>query len=292
MAGENERGVIEFGRKELDPEETQNYKNRVAAAKTGVNTLKKNEVVGGVAKRTGLPVFREEKRGSLPRDEDFGNLGQVQPQGVHPRGPGAPTLRPETVRMIEEASAASKAQDAAPPPLEEPKVVKDDNEDDIFEGFNFSAKDEAERVLNNKKRRKTIEGRCKPMNFRDLLERDEVHQIVPIRPGDFEPEYRSMTPAESLFVKQYMAKEENRTEMYLLEKYSLCQLVCGLYALNGTVYTPHFDKNGDVDKSVFETKVKNLTKKSGYLIADLALNYHWFDIRVRKLVSMDEMGNG
>lgn len=292
MAGEtNDKGVIEFGRKELDPAAESDYRNRVQKARTGVDALKGNEPLGGVERPKNLPIFQEQRRSQYEDPlETMNQKGGTPQQGVQPR-PGARGIRPETARQLEEAQRAAEQQPAAPA-AEPEKAPEEDEADDVFTGFDFGAKDEADRVLNNRKRRKAIEARCKPMNFRDLLEKDEVRQIVPIRPNEFEPEYRSLTPGESLFIKQYMAKEENRTEMYLLEKYGLCQLACGLVALNDFRYVSHLNKDGDVDKEVFEKKLKQLMKKSGYVIADLGLNYHWFDIRVRKLINVDDVGNG
>lgn len=290
MPGE-EKEVIELGRKEIDPEQEAAYRNRVRSAK-GVgrtDSLKGSEPVGSVPRPTGLPIFQETRKAGYadPLDE-MGQRAGVQ-QGVQPRERGASVLRPETARQLEEATKA--AQNAPPEEVKE-ETKKEEEEVEPFDSFDFNSRSEAEKVLDNKKRRKVIESRCKPMNFSDLLEKDEVRQVVPIIPGSFEPEFRSMTPGESLFVKQYMAKEENRTDLYLAEKYGLCQLACGLVGLNGHNYTTHLKSDGDVDKEVFEKKLRQLMKKSGYIVADLGLNYHWFDIRVRKLIVVDEVGNG
>lgn len=283
---DNKTGVIEMGRKEIDPAEERAYRDRILKARGGIDALKTSDPVGGT-KVPVPPLVR-------PPSDRVESALINEFQGVQPRPPGSPVLRPETARQLEEATKAAAAQaatssetEAAPEKKEEKK-----DEEDFFEGFDFGGKNEAQRILDNKKRRRQIEERCKPMSFRDLLERDEVRQVVPIRPGEFEPEFRSITPEESLFIKQHMAKEENRSEMYLLEKYGLCQLACALVSLNGTAYTPHLNRDGEVDPEIFKKKIKNLSRKSGYIIADLALNYHWFDLRVRQLINVSEVGNG
>lgn len=286
----DEKGVIEFGGRELDPSQEQAYRDRVRQANTGLNALKGSEPVGSVP-RPKIPLIQNRSRQSAEDPMEAFEGPQGQGQGVQSRGPGAPVLRGETARQLEAAAQAQAQQEKEPEP---PKAVSlgEDDEESVFDAFDFSGKDEAQKILDNKKRKRLIESRCSKMDFRDLLEKDEVRQVVPIRPDDFVVEYRSMTPAESLFIKQIMSKEENRTELYVVEKYGLCQLACGLVAINGTYYAPHFTKDGDVDEEVFTSKLKKLTKKSGYIIADLALNYHWFDLRVRRLINVDEVGNG
>jgi len=285
---DNKTGVIEMGRKELDPAEERAYRDRILKARGGVDALKSSDPVGG--NKPQIPLLKR------PPSDRVEEALQDFSSWVQPRPPGSPVLRPETVRQLEEAAKASTQAAPATTAPEEPEKKEEKPEEkpdeDFFEGFDFSGKNEAQRILDNKKRRKAIEDRCKPMSFKDLLERDEVRQVVPIRPGEFEPEFRSITPEESLFIKQYMAKEENRSEMYLLEKYGLCQLACALVSLNGNPYTPHLNRDGEVDQDVFKKKIKNLARKSGYIVADLALNYHWFDLRVRQLINVSEVGNG
>ena len=104
-----------------------------------------------------------------------------------------------------------------------------------------------------------------------------------------------MTPEESLFIKQYLAKDQlgqQNNDNYMLEKFSLCQLACSLVSINGKPLPDHRGKDGSPDESAFKTKLTMLMKKSGYLVADLAVNYMWFDLRVRRLLNPEKLGNG
>jgi len=101
-----------------------------------------------------------------------------------------------------------------------------------------------------------------------------------------------MNPEESLFVKQFLAKDSAVSDAFSAEKFSMCQLACCLVALNGLSFPDHRKPDGTPDEELFKLKLKKLMKKSGYIIADLAINYYWFDIRVRRLLAPERLGNG
>jgi hypothetical protein len=119
-----------------------------------------------------------------------------------------------------------------------------------------------------------------------------VRLVVPILPEKFEPTFRSFSPEESLFIKQIMSREPNQNDQYLLEKFSLAQLTCALVSINGKPLPEHRDKDGSPDEKLFRDKLKTITKKSAYIVADLMINYAWFDLRVRRLLNPDDLKNG
>lgn len=283
----DEKKVIEFGgRKELDPNDAANYRAKIDAAKKagGVNSLKGSEPLGGVP-RPQMPVLRNQPIRQNQADPSDGG-------GVVPRPQGSPLLRPETAQQLKEMADAqvrqAEQEKAAEKAAEEPK--KDD--EDLLEMFDFAGKSEAERILNNKKRRQDIESRCEEMRFEDLLIKNEVQQLVPILPNRFEVLYRSSTPEEQMFIKRYISRETGVNDSYLMEKYNLCLLALSLVAINGVLLPEHRNAEGGVDEKNFELKLKTIAKKSGYVVADLGLNYIWFDLRVRKLLNPDDLKNG
>lgn len=276
--------TITFGKKDLASEE-EAYRSKIQQARGGgVNSLKGSSPVGG-------------EKSKMP---DFGQIqamsGQNAPTGLSPEGgvqvrpAGSPVLSPQTKEQLAQLQVAQANQEKVRE--EEMKKEIDEGKDDLFDGFDFMARTEAERVLNNKKRRKDIESRCSEMSLDDLVLKDEVQQVVPVLPGKFEITFRTMSPEESLFVKQYLAKEQAPSESYALEKFSLCQLACALVAINNVDFPDHRTPDGSPDAELFKVKLKKLMRKSGYVIADLGLNFIWFDIRVRKLLSPDKLGNG
>jgi len=284
MSDQGSADVITFGKKPMSADEEAAYREKIRKAKEeGVNALKGGVPVGGI-ERPKMPDLAQLQamRGSSGTDG-------IAQEGVSPRPPGSPVLSAHTAeqlrQMNEVQSQTAKAEESI-------KKEVEDNKDDIFDAFDFMARNEAERVLNNKQRRKEIESRCEPMSLDDLIIKDEVTQRVPVIPKKFEITFRTMSPEESLFVKQFLAKEQSPNEAYALEKFSLCQLACSLVAINGVDFPDHRKPDGTPDEELFKIKLKKLMKKSGYVIADLGLNFIWFDIRVRKLLSPDKLGNG
>lgn len=273
---------IVFGGKELDPDEERAYLERVQAARRtgGVRSLKGTEPIG-VVPRPAVPSLQRE----LPDVPSSGG-------GVTPRPAGSPLLSPQTAHMLQEAADASVKQ-AQAAKKEEEKKEEEKKTEDLFEMFDFQGRDEASRILNNKKRREAIEARCASMSVEDLILRDEVKQVVPIIPGQFEITFRSMTPEENLFIKRYIAsKDTGQSDQYITEKFGILQLVCCVFAINNRPLPDHRNEKGEVDEKLFEAKLALLLKKSGYVIADLGINYYWFDIRVRRLLNPDALGNG
>lgn len=283
--------VINLGGKEISPEDEAEYRAKIAAAKaaTPLSALKGSTPLGGV-KKPQMPVFRNAKD-VLDAPPDV---------GVSPRPPGSPVLRPETAQQLNEAIKVGKEQAAAADEkkaADDKKATEEARLNALFENFDFGdQRNQVEKILDNKKRRDEIETRCKAMDFEDLLMKDEVQQRVPIIPGKFEPLYRSITPIESLYIKQKMSRETIQTDQYLGEKYNLLLLTCCLLDINGQLLPDHrkqaTDGNFVVDDKAFEEKLNVVLRKSGYIIADLGVNYLWFDIRVRKLLNPDDLKNG
>jgi hypothetical protein len=289
MADQPGVGAINLGGKEIDPTDEAAYRAKIAAAKAAnpLSALKGKEVLGGVEKPQ-MPVFQKRAQGEA-----------VAQDGVVPRGPGAPVLRPETAQQLNEAIKAGKEMEKAAgeaKTAEEQKAAEDSRLAEIFANFDFGDnRSQVDRILDNKKRRTEIEARCKPMDFDDLLMKDEVSQRVPIIAGKFEPLFRSIVPIETLYLKQRMSRETIQTDQYMGEKYNLMLLCCSLLDINGTPLPDHRKHTSDglfeVEDKLFDEKMKALMRKSAYIIADLGVNYSWFDIRVRKLLNPDELGN-
>jgi hypothetical protein len=276
--------VIDLGSKEIDPAEALAYREKVRQAR-GVAGLKASEPVG-VEPRPQMPILKNQSRRDAPVEP------ASKAEGVQPRPPGSPTIRPETKQQLDEAIRAGEVQkekDSAAI-LDEAKVRE---QAALFEAFDFGDMSrQVDRILDNKKRRQDIESRCEPMDLEDLLMKDEVRQRVPILPGKFEPTFRSITPLESLFIKRRMSKETITTDQYLGEKYNLMLLTCCLVDINGAPLPDHRDIHGEIDETLFDEKAAALMKKSGYIVADLSVNYIWFDIRVRRLLNPDDLKNG
>ena len=278
--------VIDLGPKDIDPEEAKAYREKVRQAKGGISALKGSEPVGSVP-RPAMPILSKPK----------GETPSVSPTGgVQPRPKGAPVISPETQQKLEEALKAGremKEKEEAVLTAADKAKLAEVTDSGVFDSFDFGdMTQQVNKILDNKKRREQIESRCEPMNFEDLLMKDEVRQRVPIIPDKFEPTFRSITPLESLFIKRRMSKETITTDQYLGEKYNLLLLTCCLVDINGVPLPDHMNMQGEPDEKLFDEKLAVIMKKSGYIIADLSVNYIWFDIRVRRLLNPDDLKNG
>ncbi len=275
---------IRLGRAELSPDDTSAYKQKIEQAKAGASALKGHTPLGGIPRQTGTPLLVPQKtqQAASPLNETG---------GVQPRPPGSPLLSPQTEEQLRQlGNAQKKAEESS----QFEKDVKEEAEEtkDFFELMDFNRLSEQERILNNKNRRKEIEARCSEITLEELVLQDEVSQTVPIVPGKFWVVFRSYTPTESLFIKRLMADEKITADQYLVEKYSLYQMTSSLVSVNGVELPSHRDENGEPKEDLFMRKLKMILRKSLPVIADIGLNFYWFDMRVRRLLNPEDLKNG
>lgn len=279
--------VVQFGQRELDPDQEAEYAKKIAASRerlpTKLDGLKGSTPLGHVP-RPAMPDLAVAR--TIPSEDMRAGQRETPSMG------GA-----EMAAGLKQLGDAVKGQPKEAPKPDEKKAVPEKDDRSLLElldGLESAAgpRNESERILNNKKRKEAIEKRCQPLDFQDLLMKNFVTQSVPIMPGKFEPTFRSITMEEELFAKNFMASE-NGNESFLTSKYTLVQLACGLLAINDSPMVDHLDRvTGQVNKEEFKKKLIQLQRMSVYLIADLMTNYFWFDLRVRRLMASDELGNG
>lgn len=280
----DEKTVIEFGRKELDPAAEAIYREKIAASRAGLTDSLKGQTPVGHVPRPHMPIL-------TPQSGNIAELpsGLNPDGGVSPRPPGSPIIRQETAQQLQAMQAAQT--DNVDKKIQE-EIKKQEADDALYEAFDTGSRNEAERILNNKKRRKEIEARCTEMSIDDLILKGEVTQTVPILPGKFVAVFRSALPEESLFIKKIIAEEAAVSDEHTLERYGLLQLCCSLVQVNGVKFPDHIDAQGLPDRKMFDEKMKKVMRLSGYIINDLMVNLRWFDIRVRKLMNPEALGNG
>lgn len=205
---------------------------------------------------------------------------------VNPPRPAGAGLRQETVEQLQNLAQA-QASSAQPAPDSDEELKKEiDDLESQFDTDEFGQK--VRNLLNNKERRDKISSRCEPMGIEDLITQGEVRQKVPIVPGKFIPEFRSVSGEEDLLVKRMLSSERG-SDTYILNLYSLMDLTLGLYALNGRVLPSHLDKDGNPDEDLFKTKLRTVRKLPLAMLIDLSVNYVWFGKRLQKLFVVDEI---
>lgn len=147
-------------------------------------------------------------------------------------------------------------------------------------------------ILNNPKRRKEIEGRLTPMDITDVILYGEIRQTVRIIPDKLRVSYRSVSGEEDLAVKQMMFGESGG-DRYLMDKYTIMQLTLALVSINGEELPSHLNDKKKFDEPKFLDKFAKVSKFPIQFLADLGIQYLWFDERVRKLFvgGTDELKN-
>lgn len=286
---------VEFGsRPELSPEDKANYDARIQQARGQIPSrppLKRQTPVGHVPAPQ-MPRLHE----AAATSTRVSNLSEQLQSGVQPRPPGSPVITKQTAQQLADMGEAMKNQ----PQVEESETPKKPDvpkiDEDFLEALDFgNVRNEAERIHNNKDRKRAIESRCEPMNFDDLLWKGEVQQRVPINPGVFEVTFKSINGDENLFIRRYMAKQTRVSDAHDVDIYQMCQLAISVVAIHGRTtktFDPLTDRDGQIDDNVFAKKLKMISGMALPILADLSVNHTWFDLRVRRLINPDDLKNG
>ena len=237
-----------------------------------------------------------------------------QPRGAAPAG----GLRPETVeglkaleqlqtqraqveagspdRAVEEEARRGPAGGAGitEKPLSETdkkQLLDDMDEFDLSRLKSALFKD----LLNNDEQKKIIEDRLPPLDLTSLIMDGRVTQVVPIQPGQFEPEFQSYSVGEDLIIKRLIGEEAETlkpSDRYLLDKFTLMGLTISVKAVNKRQLPGYTDASGLFDDAAFWKKYDIISRWNFHMIASLTVNWFWFDMRVRKLFKAEALGNG
>lgn len=220
-----------------------------------------------------------------------------------PQEPYKPHLRPETlesIKALETFRAQAESQqttEARAKEAEAREVEKEIMTKTPFDDFDYTAlrafQDKEDwNLLNNPKRRKEIESKLTPMKVEDVILLGEVRQDVEVAPNIIVT-YRSVGGDEDLSIKQMMFGERGG-DRYVFDKYTMMQLTLGIVAINNMPLPAHTNKDGEVDEKKFQEKFKRIAKFPLQFLANLGVNYAWFDERVRMLFlfGSEELKNG
>lgn len=150
-------------------------------------------------------------------------------------------------------------------------------------------------LLNNDEQRNIIEARLKPMSLTDLIIQGYVRQLVPIHPGTLEYEYQSLPSSLRVDLKRLVTIEARKldvTDDYLIDRHTILEIVCGIYAINGQVLPDYRDAEGNFSEEALNRKYAMVARMNNHLISSLGVNQIWFEARVRKLFVVEAVKNG
>lgn len=150
-------------------------------------------------------------------------------------------------------------------------------------------------IINNDDQRKLIEERLAPMDVSDYIVNGFVEQTVPIN-SKLTYVFRSTDGQVDLALKRLIVKEIKdgftHDDRYILDKYAMMSIACSIHKINGITLPDYRDSKGDFDDTKFWEKFNRVVKFGLHVIASIGVNGFWFDVRVRKLMVADSLGNG
>jgi len=215
---------------------------------------------------------------------------QADPAPIPKRGQDdGPRIREETHkqvaqfskemhRLAEEESRKAQAEPASKVDLGPlPEGVAAQQEDTVF--YRNTSFD-------NPKVRAAIEGKCREMDFGDLILSGRVLQDVPIISGKLEATFQSLLGSETFWIEKH-ASEYGSTDWAVRSWLGYARLAISLRELNGTSLPDHRDKDGNIDKAYFDEKYSRVMALGEKVIELLFVNLGWFNDRVERLYQND-----
>lgn len=214
------------------------------------------------------------------------------------------TAEGTTRDSAEAASAASSAGQAArlgqttadEKPLTEEDKKRIEAALKGMDDFDFHALRERmmKDILNNEQQKELIEGRLLPMDLSDYVANGYVEQDVAIN-SKLEYTFRSCDGETDLALKRLVVGEARGfalDDRYILDKYAIMAMACSLSRINRMPLPDYRDEKGDFNDEKFWIKFNKVVKLGIHILASVGVNSFWFDIRVRKLLVAENLGNG
>lgn len=192
--------------------------------------------------------------------------------GTTPVGAGAPALSDEERGELKEAL---------------------NNLDDF--DFDRWRQSQVRDVLNNEQQRQIIEARLDPLSVEDLVVQGYCTQKVPIIPGKFWVEFKTLEGETDLALKRLIMEDSASVEVserYYYDKFGLMSVAAVVHKINDRPYGDFVDSDGNFSDDLFLRKFKKIIKLPAPMLSSLGVNAFWFDMRVRQLFVAEKLGNG
>lgn len=154
-------------------------------------------------------------------------------------------------------------------------------------------------IINNESQRKLIDSLVDPIDLTDGLSIGEFSQLVPIRKGQFEVKFRTVSQIENDNFRRILfnqASEDARVAQLATERYGLMQTVAAVVRIQGKEFPKHLTRDGNgtasFNEEIFMNKYALISSYPSPLIHALGTHAYWFDLRVRKLFTIASLKNG
>lgn len=263
-------------------------------------------MMGGVG--SAYHINREMARGNVDRPVSMKEARQMNEEAKKTAAqPARRSLSPESIQALQMAKATEEpeVEENAAEVSRSPLKV-DATEVDLEkatekmvnprpEMFDYEAVANNQKSLISPERKKKIESGLEPLDIGDMVTHREIQQVVPIISNKLVYQFRTFNQHENLFCLRYVY-ESSGSVAYVEELLNTCKLVCSLVAINGSPLPDHRKAVGtdkeEVDRELFVKKMFHVANLPVQLIADLSVNAIWFNERINKLFSVENLKNG
>lgn len=197
-------------------------------------------------------------------------------------------LSPEVLDGMQAVLGQAKelSQKTSEAPKEEKPVAPPD---DIPQLLSVAARRQREELLT---RRTAIEEHLEPISLEDLLVNGFVTQDVPVTEG-LVVTFRSIPGDEDAYLKQQISlADEQASETFLQTRFAHLILTAGLVSINGREFPIYLVENGSIDRKIFAEKHRRVTKIDSVVLAELHLQYSWFQSRIAERLTLGALKNG
>jgi len=259
--------------------------------------INKQEMLQGVG--AAYPVNQAMARGDVRAPMSMKEAKQMGGMNSKPSRLSEDTV--EGLKKIEEYNKANPPNVA--PEADDDEAVKREKEEleqaerEIAEGvpIDFASLVGARNELYTEKRRKDIESRLSKLDIADMITNRELRQVVPVIPGRFELMLRTFSQVENLFCLRHLSEYPGST-IYQEELLSTFKMTCAIVAVNGSLLPEHRKDIGtrkeEVDAEKFKEKLHTIATFPTQIVADFSVQNIWFQRRVEKLFSWENLKNG
>lgn len=133
--------------------------------------------------------------------------------------------------------------------------------------------------------RRSIENRCEPMDFSDLVLTGRVTQVVPIIPEKFEVGFQSLLASENYWIERN-AEKEAATDWGMRSWMGYARLAMSLTEVNGKELPQVVTKSG-IDEDAWRERFDTVMNMGEKPVEYLLINLNWFGARVDQLYKND-----
>jgi hypothetical protein len=233
-----------------------------------------------------------------PDDAADSLMAELDNEEEVPTQTPSPTIAEDVMSDLEEVEeqVAASGQD---------KVVEKRSVQDVLNMFGKGVLETPEvNMLRNPARKEAVEKRCaernQPLSIADLFSQGYLTQKVPIIEGKFEVTFKTLRELEDIaideLVGEYASKDDGTLTSMAVERYRFrCTLAAGLVDINGQTLPRHVKrKDGEfvIDKAALHKRIRYLESRPKAVLAELGVQYGWFEERVKMVFLEDDLKNG